>query len=125
MGFLRDLTGDGSEVNITEVQKAFSNMLTPAEQIENAFKMTDDLFIFTNKRLILIDTQGVTVKTIGYHSIPYNSITHFSIETTGHFDLEAELIIWVSGNSNPICKEFDESQNVYELQSILAQYVLK
>ncbi len=124
MGFLSDLMGEDSEVNITEVQKGFANILAPSEKVEKAYKLINDLFIFTNKRLILVDKQGVTVKKIGYHSIPYSSITHFSIETTGHFDLDAELKIWISGDSNPICKEFDESQNIYELQSVLAHYVL-
>ncbi len=125
MGFLSDLMGGSPEVNITEVQKEFANILSPFEQVEQAYKLINDLFIFTDKRLILVDKQGVTVKKIGYHSIPFSSITHFSIETTGHFDLDAELKIWISGDSKPICKQFNESHNIYELQSVLAHYVLR
>jgi len=49
------------------------------------------LFVFTNKRLILVDKQGLTGNKVEYHSLPYRIITHFSVETAGHFDLDAEL----------------------------------
>lgn len=124
MGLLSGLMGNASEVNITEVQKEFANVLAPSERIEKAYKLIRDMFIFTDKRLILVDKQGVTGKKIEYHSIPYKSITHFSIETAGHFDLDAELKIWISGDSTPVTKQFNKSLNIYELQSILAHYAL-
>jgi len=99
--------------------------LAPSERIERTYKLIRDLFIFTNKRLILVDKQGITGKKVEYHSIPYRSITHFSIETAGHLDLEAELKIWISGNALPLQKQFNKSLNIYELQSVLAEYVLK
>jgi hypothetical protein len=83
------------------------------------------MFIFTNKRLILVDKQGLTGKKVEYHSIPYRNITHFSIETAGNFDLDAELKIWISGNALPLQKQFNKNLNIYELQSVLAEYVLK
>ena len=95
------------------------------ESIEKGYKLVRDLFLFTNKRLILVDKQGVTGKKTEYHSIPYKSITHFSIETSGHFDLDAELKIWISGTALPIEKQFNSSLNIYELQSVLAEYCLK
>lgn len=58
-----------------------------------------------------------------YHSIPYKSITHFSIETAGTFDLEAELKIWISGNAVPIEKAFNKQLNIYKVQSVLSEYV--
>ena len=84
-----------------------------------------DMFIFTDKRLILVDKQGLTGKKMECHSVPYRSITHFSIETAGNFDLDAELKIWISGQAVPIVKQFNKSLNIYELQSVLAQYVLR
>ncbi|HAU35944.1 MAG TPA: cytoplasmic protein, partial [Lysinibacillus sp.] len=59
-----------------------------------------------------------------YHSIPYKNIVHFSVETAGTFDLDAELKIWVSGSSLPIQKNFNKATNIYKVQSVLAQYVL-
>ncbi|WML37556.1 PH domain-containing protein [Clostridium sp. OS1-26] len=125
MGLFDGLMGNASEVNIQEVQKEFSNILSSTENIEKAYKLIRDMFIFTNKRLILVDRQGLTGKKVEYHSIPYKSITHFSIETAGNFDLDAELKIWISGTQLPIQKQFNKSLNIYELQSVLAEYVLK
>lgn len=67
----------------------------------------------------------MTAKKTEYHSIPYKSITHFSIETAGNFDLDAELKIWISGTQLPIEKQLNKNLNIYELQSVLANYVLK
>lgn len=127
MGFLDGLMGNASEVNVAEIQREFAKVLAPNEQIEKAYKLIRDLFLFTNKRLILVDKQGLTGKKVEYHSIPYKSksITHFSIETAGNFDLDAELKIWVSGSALPLQKQFNKNLNIYELQSVLAEYVLK
>lgn len=125
MGLLSGLMGNASEVSAEEVQREYQNILSSAERVEKAYKLIRDMFIFTNKRLILVDKQGVTGKKVEYHSIPYRSITHFSIETGGHFDLDAELKIWISGTDNPIEKQFNKNLNIYELQSVLAGYVLK
>lgn len=125
MGLLDGLMGNASEVNIKDIEKEYSNVLAENENIEKAYKLIRDMFIFTNKRLILVDKQGVTGKKTEYHSIPYKSITHFSIETAGNFDLDAELKIWISGTAGPIEKQFNKSLNIYEVQSVLASYVLK
>ena len=125
MGLLDGIMGNASEVNIQEAQKDYANILAHEESIEKAYKLIRDMFIFTNKRLILVDKQGITGKKVEYHSIPYKSITHFSIETAGNFDLDAELKIWLSGMPQPIQKQFNKSLNIYELQSVLASYVLR
>jgi hypothetical protein len=68
--------------------------------------------------------QGLTGAKIDYHSIPYRNIIHFSIETSGHFDLDAELKIYLSGGTL-IAKRFSKKLNIYEVQSVLANYILK
>ena len=125
MGLFNGLIGNASEVDINKIRKEYEKILASSENIEKAYKLIRDMFIFTNKRLILVDKQGVTGKKTEYHSIPYKSITHFSIETVGHFDLEAELKIWISSTKEPIEKTFNSSLNVYEIESVLADYVLK
>jgi len=125
MGLFDGLMGNASEVNIDEVKKEYADILANNEQLERAYKLIRDIFLFTNKRLILVDKQGLTGKKTEYHSLPYRSITHFSIETAGNFDLDAELKIWISGSSEPIQKKFNKSLNIYQLQSVLAEYVLK
>jgi hypothetical protein len=81
------------------------------------------MLIFTRTRFILVDKQGVTGKKTEYHSIPYRAITHFSVETAGHFDLEAELRVWVSGTAEPFQKTFRRGDAIFEVQKALATYV--
>ena len=52
-------------------------------------------------------------------------ITSFSVETAGHFDLEAELKIWVTGQALPLKMKFSKKLNIYEVQAVLAAYVLR
>lgn len=125
MGFFDGMLGNAAEVNPEEAQREFARILAVNEKIEKAYKVIRDLFIFTNKRLILVDKQGLTGKKVEYHSIPYKSITHFSIETAGSFDLDAELKIWISGNALPLQKQFNKNVNIYEIQTVLAEYVLR
>lgn len=124
MGFLDGLMGNASETSVVAVESEIKDLLTSSEHVEHAYKLIRDLFVFTNKRLILIDKQGVTGKKIEYHSIPYKSIVHFSVETAGNFDLDAELKIWLSAGGL-IEKRFNKTLNIYKVQSVLAEYVLK
>lgn len=124
MSFFSPLFGHAAEANLPEVRKQYGRLLTENETIEGAYQVLRDLFIFTNKRLILVDRQGLTGKKVEYHLIPHRSITHFNIETAGHFDLEAELKIRISGSPTPLHETFNKSVDVYALQSAVAAYVL-
>ncbi len=126
MGLFSSLIGNAGAVNKDELIKKYGQLLTETEEIELGFKLIRDTFIFTNKRLILIDVQGLTGSKTEYTSINYKSISRFSIETAGTFGLDAELKIWISSEVNPsIKKQFNKSVNVYDVQKILAHHVLK
>ena len=125
MGILDGLMGNVSEVDSKSVEKELEVIVTENENIEKAYKLIRDLIVFTNTRLILIDKQGVTGKKVEYHSIPYKSITHFSVETAGSFDLDAELKIWISSTANPVSKQYKKDKSIYDVQKALASYVTK
>ncbi|MFJ8243842.1 PH domain-containing protein [Peribacillus asahii] len=121
MGFLDGLLGNASTISKEEVRQELEQILIPAEEIDAAFKLVRDLIVFTNKRLIMVDKQGLTGKKIEYHSIPYKSISHFSVETAGRFDLDSELKIWISGAQAPaISKQFSKNSSIYDIQKLLA-----
>ena len=125
MGLLSALMGDASEVDAAKAQAEFAKILAPGETIEKAYQLIRDMFLFSDKRLIFVDKQGMSGTKIEYVSIPYRSITRFSVETAGAFDLDAELKIWVSGNPTPIGVTFNKTLSIYEVQSVLASYVLR
>jgi hypothetical protein len=124
MGILDSLLGNASEADLGTVSKDLELILTNHERVEKAFKLIRDLIVFTDKRLLLIDKQGMTGKKVEYHSIPYRSVTHFSVETAGTFDLDAELKIWISSTTEPVSKTFKKDKNIYDVQKALASYVL-
>lgn len=125
MGLFSALLGNAGAVSQDELTAKYGQLLTDTESIELGFKLIRDLFIFTNKRLILIEKQGITGSKVEYKSIVYKSISRFSIETAGTFDLDAELKIWISSEVQPsICKKFNKSVNVYDVQKVLAHHVL-
>ena len=125
MGLLSGLLGNASVMDNKQVEKEFEKIFVKGEKVEAGFKIIRDLFIFTNKRLVLIDKHGLTWRKIEYLSISYKSIAKFSVETAGTFDLDAELKIWVSSEKLPsVSKKFNKSVDVYEVQKILASFVL-
>lgn len=82
--------------------------------------------MFTNKRLILVDKQGMTGKKVEYKSFPYHSISRFSVETSGHFDLDAELKIWISSGIEPVeVLQFRKDNHIVDVQKALAMAVLR
>ncbi|MGE6218749.1 PH domain-containing protein [Nubsella zeaxanthinifaciens] len=126
MGLFSNLMGNASTVSSEELLKNFSQLLITDEVVELGFKLFRDTFIFTNKRLIIVDVQGLTGSKTEYLSISYKSISRFSVETAGTFDLDAELKIWISSETVPsIRKKFNKSVNVYDVQRVLATYVMK
>ncbi|CAM4105103.1 PH domain-containing protein [Pseudoalteromonas ostreae] len=124
MGLLSGLMGNASEVDDADLEKVLANTLIEGEQVEKAYKVVRDMFIFTNKRLILLDKQGVTGSKIEMISIAYSKITKFSKESAGHFDLDAELKIWVGSDPTPISKDFKSGDNINDVYRIISQFAL-
>ena len=126
MGLLSGLMGNASQKNVDKVERDLEDILVPGEQVTLAFSLIRDLIVFTEFRLILVDKQGVTGKKTSYKSLPYRSISRFSVETSGHFDLDAELKIWVSSAFEPSeVLQFKSDSSVIEIQQALASAVFK
>lgn len=125
MGLFSSLLGNAGVVDQQKLTKEYGKLLIEGEEVTIGFKLVRDTFIFTNKRLILVDKQGVTGRKTEYFSVGYKSISRFSIETAGTFDLDAELKIWISSETHPsITKKFNKSVDVYDVQRVLAEYTL-
>ena len=122
---LQGIFGNATEADAKAIQKDLDDLLADGEQVVKAFKIVRDLFVFTDHRLILIDKQGGTGKKAEYHSIPYRSITHFSVETAGTFDMDAEMKIYVGSSSMPIERQFKRGTNLVGVQKTLAQQIFK
>ncbi len=82
--------------------------------------MIRDLMVFTDRRMILVDKQGVTGRKVSYLTVPYRAITSFSIENAGNFDLDSELTIWVSGRPDPISRTLKRGADIRGIQRAIA-----
>ena len=104
---------------------SYGALLADGEIIEVGFVVARDTLLFTNKRLILVEVQGISGKLLEYITIPYSKITKFSVKTSASFDPDAELKLWIASDTMPIEKKFNKDVDVYEVQKVLASHVLK
>ena len=126
MGLFSGLLGNASQLNNDKIEQELEHVLLDNEQVEMAFSLVRDLIVFTEYRLILVDKQGVTGKKVSYKSIPYRSISRFTVETSGHFDLDAELKIWISSATEPAeILQFKRDKSVIAIQKAIATAVLE
>lgn len=124
MNLLDRILGNAGKMDMEKLEKQLEKIIIEYETIEAGYNIFRDYFVFTDKRLILVDKQGLTGKKIEYHSIPYKNIRHFSIESAGIFDRDSELKLWIAGINEPIVKRFGKkSSNIYEVQKTLSKYL--
>lgn len=98
-------------------------MFVTGENILYTFQSMRDGVVFTNKRIIAINVQGVTGKKRDYSSLPYSKAQAFSIETAGVFDLDSELEIWFSGLGK-VKFEFTSECDVSRICRIISGFIL-
>lgn len=105
----------------------YSDWITPmfvaGEQVIGMYQSIRDGIVFTNKRIIAINVQGMTGKKKDFSSLPYSKIQAYSVETAGYFDLDSELELWFSGLGK-VKFEFVSDCNVSEICRIISEFVL-
>lgn len=105
----------------------FSEMIAPmligGESILGSYRGMRDGVVFTNKRIIAINVQGMTGKKKDFTSLPYSKIQSFSVETAGVFDMDSELELWFSGMGK-VKFEFVSKANVSEICKMISEKVL-
>lgn len=115
-------------VKMTPVNtKIFGHEVIPflirGEEIVGAYQALRDGVVFTNKRIIAINSQGITGKKKDMTSLPYSKIQAFSVETIGSFDLDSELELWFSGLGK-VKFEFAGEVNITDICKLISGYVL-
>jgi hypothetical protein len=98
-------------------------MFTEGEFIIGTFQSVRDGVVFTNKRIIAINVQGLTGKKKDFTSLPYSKIQAYSVETSGVLDTDCELDLWFSGLGR-IRFEFVKSMNIQEIRKLISERVL-
>lgn len=106
-----------------EIAAELAPILVDGELVQLSFRGTRDSVVFTNKRLIAINVQGLTGKKRDYSSLPYSKIQAWSVETAGRFDLDAELELWFSGLGK-VRLEFKGQVDIRSIGRLIGSYVL-
>lgn len=102
----------------TYIEKLF----TDGEMGHQAFKTIRDVAVFTNKRLIVSDAQGLTGRKKEIYSLPYRSITMWSTENAGTIDINAEVQLWTRAGNIKINLRRDIDVRAFDL--LLAEVCL-
>ena len=111
-------------VNVHDGLNMVGPLLIENEGVVASYKSIRDMVIFTNKRIIAVNVQGVTGKKKDFTSLPYSKISAYSVETAGHFDLDSELELWFSGLGK-VKFEFSGNSNIVEIGKIISSYALR
>lgn len=82
-------------------------ILVKGEEPVAAYKTFRDTAIFTNKRIIVKDVQGITGKKVEMYSLPFSSILMWSSENAGHIDMNSEIELWTRVGQIKICLKRD------------------
>lgn len=107
----------------TKVPKEVLELLVQGENVVEYYSALRDYVVFTNKRIIACNVQGMTGQKKDFSSLPYSKMQAFSIESAGTFDMDSELTVCYSGLGS-IKFDFSANSNVKEIGRTIATYIL-
>ena len=113
-------------ISIDEVRTEVMNLLVKGEIIAAAFKTVRDQLIFTNKRIISVDVQGLTGTRKSYSSLPYSKVQFFAIQTPGFGELVPDSELFLSFSNGFTAKfEFRGPVDIGAIGRMISEYVLE
>ena len=62
------------EVSLSQMRREIADLFAPGEEAVQCFQTIRDQVIFTNKRVFIVNVQGVTGKKVSYFSYPYSKV---------------------------------------------------
>ena len=111
------------EISAREVRPEVPYLLMEDETIVMAFQTVRDQVIFTDKRIFVVNVQGITGKKTSYFSYPYSKIQYFGIETAGVLDIDSEIIFAFS-NGAKLQFDFKSKVDIRRLSYMVSRYIL-
>ena len=125
VNFNQDSVFNLKPISNDEVRGEVDGLLIADEKVEFAFKTIRDQLVFTNKRIISIDVQGITGKRKSFATMPYSKIQYFSIQTPGFMELFPDSELFVMFTNGFTAKfEFKGAVDIGKIGRVLSEYVL-
>lgn len=110
-------------VSNTQLSGLLAPILLPNETLLCCYQGVRDGVAFTDKRIVVINVQGLTGKKKDFTSLPYSKIQAYSVETAGVLDTDCELDLWFSGLGK-VRIEFINTANIAEICQLISEKVL-
>ncbi len=101
----------------------YDYVLVPGEEVLLEFKSIRDLCVITDRKIIALNVQGLTGRKKELLVLPFSKMTAFSTESSGAFDVEAELTVWSSGIGKVEFEFIRGTIDIREIGSILAAHI--
>ncbi|KUJ83699.1 PH domain-containing protein [Microbulbifer flavimaris] len=98
-------------------------LLLDGEEVLDSFKSFRDGVVFTSKRIIAVNVQGLTGSKKDFTSLPYKNIVAYSVESSGTFDLDSELEIYFS-SLGKVKFEFTGSTRMLDICHYISRFAL-
>lgn len=122
------ILGDANLVNLKgiandKVRKEVKGLFKSGEKIVQAFQTERDQVIFTDKRVFVVNVQGITGKKVSYFSYPYSKVQYYGIETAGVLDIDSELVL-VFSNGAHIQFDFKSKVDILKICSTISDFIL-
>ncbi len=125
ISFNKDSAFNLKPIPLENVRGEVNGLLISGEECVMAFQTVRDQLIFTNKRIISVDVQGVTGKRKSFASMPYSKVQYFSIQTSGFLEIipDSELFIMFS-NGATAKFEFKGNTDIGNIGRMISEFVL-
>ena len=122
------ILGDSNLFNLhpipmSEIRPEVSGLFVADERVVEPFATIRDQVIFTNKRVFVVNVQGLTGKKIAYISYPYSKVQFYGIETAGPLDFDSELILTFS-NGAVLQFDFRANVDIRKISQTISEYIL-
>ena len=111
------------EIPVKKIRADVACFLVPDETYMQAFQTVRDQVIFTNKRVIVVNVQGVTGKKVAYFSYPYAKVQYFGVQTAGLLSLSAQLLL-LFANGMTLQFTFETNVDMRTICATISQYTL-
>ena len=111
------------EISLKEVRPEVPTLLVNGENMVMAFQTVRDQVVFTDKRIFVVNVQGIAGKKVSYFSYPYSKVQYFGIETAGVLDIDSEIIFAFS-NGARLQFDFKSKVDIQKISMMVSNYIL-
>ena len=111
------------EISLREVRPEVPTLMVSGENMVMAFQTVRDQVIFTDKRIFVVNVQGITGKFFFFFFYSYSKVQYFGIETAGVLDIDSEIIFAFS-NGARLQFDFKSKVDIHKISNMVSNYIL-